>query len=111
MTGAERVRGEQDRDRVGAGCEAAEDEALLQPDAMRREPDADGSEPGEKPGLRARNRLGGREDAGAEQRECQRSDRRRGDPGNGLLEDQLRRRVDEEHVRRGDGAVDEGCCL
>ena len=111
VTGAERVAGEQDRDGVGAGRDAAEDEALLQPDPMRREPDANGSEPGEKPGLRARRRLGRREDAGAEQRKCQRSDRGRGDPGDGLLEDQPGRRVDEEHVRRGDGAVDEGCCL
>ena len=67
VTGAERVGGEQDRDGVGAGCGGAEDEALLQPDAMRREPDADGGEPREKPGLGARHRLGGREDARTEQ--------------------------------------------
>ena len=111
MTGAERVGGEQDRDGIGAGCGCAEDEALLQPDAMRREPDADGGEPREEPGLGARHRLGGREDARTEKRERQCGDRGGRHPGNGLVEDQLRRCIDEEHVRRGDAAVDERSCL
>ena len=32
-------------------------------------------------------------------------------PGTGSSKIELRRRIDEEHVRRGDGAVDEGGCL
>ena len=83
VTGAERVGGEQDRDGIGAGGGRAEDEALLQPDTMRREPDADGGEPCEKPGLGARRRLGGREDARTEKSERQCGDRGGGHSGTG----------------------------
>ena len=78
---------------------------------MRREPDTNGGEPREQPGLGARHRLGGREDACTEQGGGKCGDRGGRHPGNGLVEDQLRRCIDEEHVRRGDGAVDERSCL
>ena len=111
VAGAERVGDEQDRDGVGAGRGAAEDETLLEPDAVRCEPDPDGREPGEQPGLGARHGLGRGEEPGTEKGEGKCGDGGGSHAGDGLLEDELRRCVDEEHVRRGDGAVDEGGCL
>ena len=49
VPGAERVGGEQDHNRVGAGGRGPEHESLLQPDTVCREPHTDGSEPCEKP--------------------------------------------------------------
>ena len=111
MAGAERVGDEQDREGVRAGCGSAEDETLLQPDAVRCEPDPDGGEPREQPGLGARHSLGGSEEPGTEKGERKSGDRGGRHAGDGLVEDQLRRCVDEKHVRRGDGAVDERGCL
>ena len=108
VAGTEGVGDEQDRHGVGACCGTAEDEALSQPDAVRREPDADGSEPREQPGLRARHGLGRGQEPGTEKGEGESGDGGGSDAGNGLLEDEVRRRIHEEHVRRSDGAIGEG---